>query len=172
MGCTYSACITKKSDDENSNSSEINIQMSDTQEIEWKDTIEFIPPVTEGICIKVYDGDTITIATRLPIKDCPLYRFPVRLHGIDTPEIKGKDDDEKECAVNAREFLKDKILNKRVILKNNKKEKFGRLLCDVYLDDCHLNNEMIVNRYALKYDGGTKERPVSWMKYHLTGSMD
>ena len=34
--------------------------------IEWKDTIPFIPPVDKGLVIKVYDGDTITIAAKLP----------------------------------------------------------------------------------------------------------
>ena len=36
------------------------------QIIEWSQTIPFIPPITQGIVIKVYDGDTITIASKLP----------------------------------------------------------------------------------------------------------
>ena len=55
----------------------------------WKDTIPFIPPISGGVVIKVYDGDTITIASKLPYKKSPLYRFSVRLNGIDSPEIKG-----------------------------------------------------------------------------------
>jgi hypothetical protein len=39
--------------------------------------IEFVPPVTGGKVIKVYDGDTITIATTLPYPDSPLYKFRV-----------------------------------------------------------------------------------------------
>ena len=53
--------------------------------IEWKDCIPFVPPIAMGFVIKVYDGDTITIASKLPYPDSPLYRFSVRLNGIDCP---------------------------------------------------------------------------------------
>ena len=45
--------------------------------IKWEDTVEFTFPITGGKVIKVYDADTITIATRLPFKDSPLYRLSV-----------------------------------------------------------------------------------------------
>ena len=64
--------------------------------IELKDTVPFTFPIENGQVIKVYDGDTITIASKLPYDASPLYRLSVRLNGIDTPEIKGKNDDEKE----------------------------------------------------------------------------
>ena len=67
---------------------------------------------------RVYDGDTITIAAKLPYKHSPIYRFSVRLNGIDTPEIKGKNEDEKKCAKMARDALKETILNKTVHLEN------------------------------------------------------
>ena len=37
------------------------------ENIEWKDTIPFVAPINQGRCIKVYDGDTITIATKIAI---------------------------------------------------------------------------------------------------------
>jgi endonuclease YncB( thermonuclease family) len=43
--------------------------------IDWNDTVPFVPPITKGRVIKVYDGDTITIAARLPHPKSPLYRF-------------------------------------------------------------------------------------------------
>ena len=58
--------------------------------IKWEDTIPFTFPISRGQVIKVYDGDTITIASKLPFESYPLYRLSVRLNGIDTPEIKGK----------------------------------------------------------------------------------
>lgn len=64
--------------------------MSTEPEIKWEDTVEFKFPVPSGKVIKVYDGDTITIASKMPYDNSPLYRFHVRLNGIDTPEIKGK----------------------------------------------------------------------------------
>jgi hypothetical protein len=42
---------------------------------DWKDTVVFVPPITGGIVIKVYDGDTITIASKLPYDESKLYRL-------------------------------------------------------------------------------------------------
>ena len=135
-------------------------------DIQWKDTIPFVAPINQGRCIKVYDGDTITIAAKLPYKKSPIYRFSVRLNGIDTPEIKGKDEDEKQCAVLARDALKETIINKTVYLENVQTEKYGRILADVVCDGININNWMVTQRFAVKYDGGTKVSPDSWMEYH------
>jgi endonuclease YncB( thermonuclease family) len=145
--------------------------MEDGSDIKWADTVEFTFPIQGGRVIKVYDGDTITIASKLPFNDSPLYRLSVRLNGIDTPEIKGKNDDEKTAAKNARDALTALILNKYVTLKNIQSEKYGRILAEVYIDELCLNEWMIKERYALKYDGGTKVVPTSWLKFHLTGEL-
>jgi endonuclease YncB( thermonuclease family) len=131
-------------------------------EIQWKETIPFIPPIESGQVIKVYDGDTITIATRLPYKDSPLYRFPIRLKGIDSAEIKSKNPNEKMHAVVARDALSELILHKTVLIKNIENEKYGRMLADVYLGEIYLNDWMIEKGYAVKYDGGTKQIPSNW----------
>ena len=55
-------------------------------DIKYEDTVEFTFPITEGKVIKVYDADTITIASKLPYKESPIYRLSVRLNGIDAPE--------------------------------------------------------------------------------------
>ena len=47
-------------------------------------------------------------------------------------------------------------MDKDVYLKNVKNEKYGRLLCDVYLENESLNQWMLDERYEVKYDGGTK----------------
>lgn len=122
----------------------------------WKDTVPFIAPITEGHVIKVYDGDTFTLAGYLPYPESPLYRFSVRLNGIDTPEIKGKTEKEKERAILARTELQTLILDKRVVLRNVQTEKYGRLLADVYVGDLHINQHMLDTGMAVKYDGGTK----------------
>jgi endonuclease YncB( thermonuclease family) len=141
--------------------------------IKWEDTVEFTFPITGGIVIKVYDGDTITIASKLPYDSSPLYRLSVRLNGIDTPEIKGKgvSDEEKEAAILARDFVSNLVLNKFVRLENIQSEKYGRILADVYIGDIHLNELLIKERYAVKYDGGTKIKPDSWLKYKITGEL-
>jgi endonuclease YncB( thermonuclease family) len=139
--------------------------------IDWKDTIQFVPPVEKGVVIKVYDGDTITIASKLPYPTSPLYRFSVRLNGIDCPEIKGKDENEKLCAQIAKQEMTELILNKIVTLKNVQTEKYGRILADVYIGDLHLNKHMIEKRLAVNYDGGTKISPSNWMDYYSKGEL-
>jgi endonuclease YncB( thermonuclease family) len=146
--------------------------------IKWEDTCEFTLPVKGGKVIKVYDADTITIATKLPFKNdtngkSPLYRFSVRLNGIDAPEMKGKGitEQEKNAAHQAQQFVSKLILNKYVTLKNVQNEKYGRILADVYIYDIHLNELLLKERYVVPYDGGTKKKPDSWLKYKITGEM-
>lgn len=142
-----------------------------SQNIKWEDTIPFTFPINGGQVIKVYDGDTITIASKLPYENSPLYRLSVRLNGIDTPEIKGKTPDEKQCAKNARDSLSQLILNRYVRLENIQSEKYGRILADVFIGDINVNEWMVAERYALKYDGGKKIRPESWLIYKENGTM-
>ena len=140
----------------------------------WNDTIEFTYPITSGHVIKVYDGDTITIASKMPYENSPLFRFNVRLNGIDTPEMKGTGvtDDEKTASNQTKEFVTNLILNKYVRLENVENEKYGRILADVYIGNTHLNELLIKERYAVLYNGGTKIKPASWLKYKLTGELD
>jgi micrococcal nuclease len=138
--------------------------------IKWEDTIPFTFPITGGQVIKVYDGDTITIASKLPYDNSPMYRLSVRLNGIDTPEIKGKTLDEKEAAKNSRDNLSSLILNKYVRLENIQSEKYGRILADVFIGDINVNEWMVNERYAVKYDGGKKNKPESWINYKQFGS--
>jgi len=147
------------------------VYMEDGTDIKVEDTVEFTFPIKGGRVIKCYDADTITIASKLPYKESPLYRLSVRLSGIDAPEIKGKSEEEKELAKQARDFVSNLILNKYVRLENVESEKYGRILADVYIGDVHLNDLLIKERYAVKYGGGTKLKPTSWLKYKNTGEM-
>jgi len=140
-------------------------------EIKIEDTVEFTFPIKGGRVIKCYDADTITIASKLPYDASPLYRLSVRLNGIDAPEIKGKSAEEKEVAKEARDFVSNLVLNKNVRLENIESEKYGRILADVYIGDVCLNEILLRERYAVKYDGGSKQIPVSWLKYKNTGQM-
>lgn len=145
--------------------------MEDEPDIKIEDTVEFTFPIKSGRVIKCYDADTITIASKLPYDASPLYRLSVRLNGIDAPEIKGKSAEEKEIAKEARDFLSNLVLNKMIRLENVESEKYGRILADVYLGEVHLNELLLKERYAVKYDGGTKLKPISWLRYKNTGEM-
>lgn len=128
----------------------------------YENTLPFVPPINVGKVIRVYDGDTFTMISKLPHTEGPIYRFSVRMNGIDSPEIKGKTTNEKELAKKSRDALSKLILGKIVILKNVSTEKYGRILADVYIGDLCINEWMVENNFAVKYDGGTKERPDDW----------
>lgn len=127
--------------------------------------LSFVPPITYGKVVKVYDGDTITIVNHLQFgmfETSEIYKFQVRLSGIDCPEIRGKSEAEKTRAKQARDVLSALVLNKIVELRNVKTEKYGRLLADIYLNGVCLNDYMISEGYAVSYDGGSKIRPEDW----------
>ena len=133
----------------------------------WENTIPFVPPITSGKVIKVYDGDTLTIAAKLPHDSSPVYRLSVRLTGIDTPEIKGTTAREKELAKASRTALSEHILGKIVYLEDVSTEKYGRLLATVFYENTNINQWMLDNKYAVPYDGGTKQRPEEWGREFL-----
>ena len=121
----------------------------------------FVPKIKECKVIKVYDGDTITIAAFLK-GDPECYKFKVRLNGIDSAEIKGSSENEKKHAIVARDALSDKILHQIVKLDIKGLEKYGRILADVFYNGENMNEWMLNNGYAVKYDGGTKKRDEKW----------
>jgi len=130
--------------------------------VEYKDTVRFVPPILNCKVIKVYDGDTITVASKIPDTNLPVYRFSVRLRSIDSPEIHGETTAEKDLAIVARDALNKLIYGKIIVLKNLGTEKYGRILADVYVDNLHVNKWMLDNNYAVPYNGGKKMRPAEW----------
>ena len=78
------------------------VTMIDWDRVTYETTEKFVPPISYGKVVKVYDGDTITVATPLDNTRAPIYHFSVRLRGIDSPEIRGKTPEEKAAALKAR----------------------------------------------------------------------
>ncbi len=128
--------------------------------------VEYIP--TSGFVVSVYDGDTFTLAVwNQEIQKWT--KWPVRVAGIDCPELRTKNTNEKTIALKAKAFVESTILNKRVQLKNVSREKYGRILADVYVENegrTSLNQMLIERRLAVTYDGGTKHVPDDWVKFH------
>ena len=135
----------------------------------YAETIQYIPPIRYGYVCKVYDGDTFTIASRMPGMDPNAkYRFSVRIKGIDCPELRTKNSEEKEIAIIARDYLETLINeNKKIVeLRNTSYDKYGRLCSEVYINNINISEKMINNRLAVAYDGGTKVLPISWKQYY------
>jgi len=92
----------------------------------------------------------------------------VRVAGVDTPEKRTRDLEEKELGLDATAWLKDKLegaidgddeLSIRTELVGGV-GKYGRLLGWLYIGDSNLslNEQMITEGYAWAYDGGTKQK--------------
>jgi micrococcal nuclease len=109
--------------------------------------------------ISVYDGDTF----RVDIDSLPPIvgkNIPIRLNGIDTPEIKGKCQYEKDLALKARDFVRNKLANaKEIKLTKLQRGKYFRVVADVMIDGVSLEQELLENKLAYKYTGGKKS---SW----------
>ncbi|WP_416694028.1 thermonuclease family protein [Candidatus Pseudothioglobus sp. Uisw_050_01] len=109
--------------------------------------------------ISVYDGDTF----RVDIDSLPPIvgkNIPIRLNGVDTPEIRGKCKYEKDLALEARDFVRNKLANaKEIKLTKLQRGKYFRVVADVYVDGVSLEQELLENKLAYKYTGGKKS---SW----------
>jgi len=117
--------------------------------------------VTVSKIISVYDGDTFRVnIDSLP----PLIgkNIPVRLEGVDTPEINGKCQYEKDLALKARDFVRRKLFNATEIKLNDlQRGKYFRIVAKVYIDGVSLEEELLQNGLAYQYNGGKKS---NWCK--------
>lgn len=111
---------------------------------------------------KVVDGDTIDVTIDLGFDI--LYRSRVRLAGIDTPESRTRDLEEKKMGLEAKDYLKNRLkFSNKIVIRTEKldsSEKYGRILGWLFLDDetTSVNNQMIMKGYAWQYDGSTKDK--------------
>ncbi len=106
----------------------------------------------------IYDGDTFKINLNCSLA---VYceKVPVRVRGVDTPEIKGKTPREKNLAQKAKEFTKEFLSVAPVSLTNCGRDKYFRLLCDVTNGEGKdLARELIKRDYGYSYQGGTKSK--------------
>jgi endonuclease YncB( thermonuclease family) len=128
----------------------IDVNLLYLNNILYNDTVPFVPPIQFGKVIKVYDGDTITIASLLPNTIEPVFRFSVRLNGINSIE-KADGTKNKILESDAKEALHNLVYGKIVYLKKTKTEKFARILADVYCDGVHVNQWLLDNQYAVPF---------------------
>jgi micrococcal nuclease len=110
--------------------------------------------------LAVIDGDTIDVEIDLGFDISITKR--VRLAGIDTPESRTTDKNEKTLGLEAKALLKQQLAGaKTIVIKTEKpdsSEKYGRVLGWVYLDGAatSFNETMIASGYAWSYMGDTK----------------
>ena len=108
---------------------------------------------------KVIDGDTVDVVIDLGFNLSKKER--VRLAGIDTPESRTRDTEEKVFGLEAKAYLKTRLENcEKLIVKTEKDGKYGRMLGWFYSyeEETSINIEMVEKGYAWEYDGGKKEK--------------
>jgi len=123
----------------------------------------------DALVTNVIDGDTIDADVDLGFDVHTRMRF--RLAGIDTPEIRSSNADEKAAGLKAKEYLTKLIGGKRVVIESikDKAEKFGRYLCRIMVAVSSIpppsgaagtmldvNEHLIQAGYAKPYDGGKR----------------
>lgn len=106
---------------------------------------------------KVVDGDTVDIIIDLGFGLTKKER--VRLVGIDTPESRTRDLEEKELGLDAKDFLERRMRDcDKLWVRTEKDGKYGRMLGEIWCGVTNINEEMVSRGYAWEYDGGKKEK--------------
>ena len=107
---------------------------------QWLPGLFSTSPVNGCEVIKVYDGDTLTL-------QCPGRNEPtkVRMYCIDTPEIK-----QKPWGIQARDHLRA-IIGKTVQIKEIEKDRYGRIVGEVYSGNVNLNLAQVKAGQAAVY---------------------
>ena len=117
--------------------------------------------------VKVVDGDTIDVDIDLGF-GVWMRKQRIRLYGIDTPESRTRDLEEKKYGLAAKEFL-TKMLDDEggIILKTHKdaEGKFGRILGELWrtteYGDQSINQYLVDKHHAVRYYGQSKSEMVS-----------
>ena len=106
--------------------------------------------------VKIIDGDTFDCIMDLGFD--VLLEARVRMYGIDTPESRTRDLEEKKFGLLAKDWLIEH-LNDDIIIStelDNEKGKFGRVLGTVWAEGININEKMIEEHMAVRYHGQAK----------------
>ena len=168
------SCCRRKYKESSSSSDDIIIALNDScsylHYITNYDSIPyFIPIIKYAKVTDVRNDYMIVVAAKLPIKNSPIYRFPVKLKGVDvcvasTDELKrglGSLLDYK-----AKDMLHPFIYSTIVELKNIENYN-GQLYADVYSYETHINQWLIDNKLAVRYDRRKELSSINYEKKRI-----
>jgi len=97
----------------------------------------------KGKVTNVVDGDTVDVDVDLGFYVSTQLRF--RLAGIDAHEIRGVEESVKALGMEEKRFLEELILDKDVIIQSDKTGKYGRWICELWLNKENVN--FLMDRY-------------------------
>ena len=135
---------------------------------------------TQGKIVDIYDGDTCTIIFYYKNE---FMKLKCRLNGIDCPEMRppkskvGREEEIKQAIlarnkvismgtslgelpdIIPKDALKERMNSNTKIITIHLYDfdKYGRVLAELIVDDISINEYLVENKYAKKYDGGTKD---------------
>lgn len=139
----------------------MNFNHQTQEEMTYEECEPFLP-LRDGdvvFCPSCYDGDSFRICFR--DRHGNKVRLMGRLSGIDTPEIRGSSQKEKDLAQLAKKRLEDLISGKFVTIRNPEREKYGRSMSDLKIGDIQsVSDYMLADPEICRpYEGGSK---TSW----------
>ena len=121
------------------------------------------PYIFTAVVSKIVDGDTmyvtdINLGFGVVISGDTGGGICLRLNGIDTPESRTRNLEEKKYGLAAKEFVKAfSPVGTEVTLRTYKKGKYGRWLADIKVGGKWLCKELIKNHHAVEYEGQSKK---------------
>ena len=118
--------------------------------------------------VKIVDGDTIDVNLDLGF-DVFLKKQRVRLYGINTPESRTRDLEEKRYGLAAKERLRELLEEAESIMVKTEidkkaRGKYGRILGTIFAGKINVNDLLISEGHAVAYYGGPKRTNKWWSK--------
>ena len=106
---------------------------------------------------RIVDGDTVDVIIDLGFSI--FYSTRVRLYGIDTPESRTRNKDEKVRGLLSKDYLKEWLDQGGVVIRTyrDKRGKFGRVLGEMVVGGRNINLLMVDENLAVKYEGQSKD---------------
>ena len=117
---------------------------------------------------RVVDGDTIDVDIALGF-DVMLKKQRIRLHGLNTPESRTRDLEEKKYGLAAKARIKEilegaETLSLKPAIDKKVRGKYGRILGTIYADEVNINQQLLDEGHAIEYFGGTKNKTKWWLE--------
>ena len=110
----------------------------------------------KAILDRVVDGDTIDANINLGF-DITIHKR-IRLAGIDTPESRTRDLEEKKRGLASKQRLIELLGEGNFVLESKEVGKYGRVLGTILVDDVNINETLVEEGFAVEYWGGKKKK--------------
>ncbi len=104
--------------------------------------------------LRVVDGDTVDV--RIDLGFNVWHKCRVRLMGINAPESRTRDKEEKKRGLAAKQWLIDRLEYKEIEMQSYGTGKYGRVLGELFVDGVNINQLMVEKGHAVDYDGGNR----------------